>query len=367
MELAVLPPPLFPRTSEWMWEKSYPFCISRCSGVSTPPPICSGTHNPPAPALLHAVSPLNPVSTAQHHRHSHPRFLYLQARSASKTSPLIYMCVSQSQHTHTRPHTCTWRHLVFYLGDGTRHRRSLLSRHLRCLSPFEGWFWQNTCCNLLGFRSCQLGEYGSELLFHKLSGCDGLYLYLLCSRLWQTIPHICYIRRLQPNIFWAGHMGTRLYHLYLFFSIHSHSSILPSPHHLSFKDPLQYYTVFFAHHCLFSPLLTDAYPNSEVIYVWTNTTTTSVVVAEDGSRLNQYHLMGQTVGTENISTSTGRENNYIPWWLIAGAGEEIHQLQLFRKEAREASVGRGVLGRSCAGCWLFSRGTEMLRGLNAGS
>ena len=50
---------------------------------------------------------------------------------------------------------------------------------------------------------------------------------------------------------------------------------------------------------------TDAYPNSEVVYVWTNGTTKSVVVAEDGSRLNQYHLMGQTVGTENISTSTG--------------------------------------------------------------
>ncbi|KAJ7426737.1 Gamma-aminobutyric acid receptor subunit alpha-5 [Willisornis vidua] len=48
-----------------------------------------------------------------------------------------------------------------------------------------------------------------------------------------------------------------------------------------------------------------AYPNSEVVYVWTNSTTTSVVVAEDGSRLNQYHLIGQTVGTENISTSTG--------------------------------------------------------------
>ncbi|EHB08095.1 Gamma-aminobutyric acid receptor subunit alpha-5 [Heterocephalus glaber] len=47
-----------------------------------------------------------------------------------------------------------------------------------------------------------------------------------------------------------------------------------------------------------------AYPNSEVIYVWTNSSTKSVVVAEDGSRLNQYHLMGQTVGTENISTST---------------------------------------------------------------
>lgn len=49
----------------------------------------------------------------------------------------------------------------------------------------------------------------------------------------------------------------------------------------------------------------DAYPNSEVVYVWTNGSTKSVVVAEDGSRLNQYHLMGQTVGTENISTSTG--------------------------------------------------------------
>ncbi|KAB1257013.1 Gamma-aminobutyric acid receptor subunit alpha-5 [Camelus dromedarius] len=55
----------------------------------------------------------------------------------------------------------------------------------------------------------------------------------------------------------------------------------------------------------FCPPHTDAYPNSEVVYVWTNGTTKSVVVAEDGSRLNQYHLMGQTVGTENISTSTG--------------------------------------------------------------
>uniref|UniRef100_A0A8C0DB31 Gamma-aminobutyric acid receptor subunit alpha-5 n=1 Tax=Balaenoptera musculus TaxID=9771 RepID=A0A8C0DB31_BALMU len=50
----------------------------------------------------------------------------------------------------------------------------------------------------------------------------------------------------------------------------------------------------------------SAYPNSTVVYVWTNGTTKSVVVAEDGSRLNQYHLMGQTVGTEkNISTSKG--------------------------------------------------------------
>lgn len=57
--------------------------------------------------------------------------------------------------------------------------------------------------------------------------------------------------------------------------------------------------------CHFLSPYTDAYPNSEVVYVWTNDTTKSVVVAEDGSRLNQYHLMGQTVGTENISTSTG--------------------------------------------------------------
>uniref|UniRef100_A0A8D2L9P7 Gamma-aminobutyric acid type A receptor alpha5 subunit n=1 Tax=Varanus komodoensis TaxID=61221 RepID=A0A8D2L9P7_VARKO len=48
-----------------------------------------------------------------------------------------------------------------------------------------------------------------------------------------------------------------------------------------------------------------AYPNSEVIYVWTHTPAASVVVAEDGSRLNQYHLMGQSVDSENITTSTG--------------------------------------------------------------
>uniref|UniRef100_A0A8C5LAX5 Gamma-aminobutyric acid receptor subunit alpha-5 pseudogene n=1 Tax=Jaculus jaculus TaxID=51337 RepID=A0A8C5LAX5_JACJA len=48
-----------------------------------------------------------------------------------------------------------------------------------------------------------------------------------------------------------------------------------------------------------------AYPNSEVVYVWTNGSTKSVVVAEDGARLNQDHLKGQTAGTEHISTSTG--------------------------------------------------------------
>lgn len=53
-------------------------------------------------------------------------------------------------------------------------------------------------------------------------------------------------------------------------------------------------------------LFIDAYPNSEVRYEWTNLTEKSVVVAPDGSRLNQYHLIGKTVGTENISTSTGK-------------------------------------------------------------
>lgn len=63
------------------------------------------------------------------------------------------------------------------------------------------------------------------------------------------------------------------------------------------------------------PFPTDAYPNSEVVYVWTNGSTKSVVVAEDGSRLNQYHLMGQTVGTENISTSTGKRCLTYCLWL----------------------------------------------------
>ena len=49
----------------------------------------------------------------------------------------------------------------------------------------------------------------------------------------------------------------------------------------------------------------DAYPVSEVVYTWTQGAAKSVVVAEDGSRLNQYHLIGQTAGTEDIHTSRG--------------------------------------------------------------
>ena len=49
----------------------------------------------------------------------------------------------------------------------------------------------------------------------------------------------------------------------------------------------------------------DAYPVSEVVYTWTQEAAKSVVVAEEGSRLNQYHLIGQTAGTEDIYTSRG--------------------------------------------------------------
>ncbi|XP_043995605.1 gamma-aminobutyric acid receptor subunit alpha-3 isoform X3 [Gambusia affinis] len=48
-----------------------------------------------------------------------------------------------------------------------------------------------------------------------------------------------------------------------------------------------------------------AYTNSEVIYLWTQGDERSVAVAEDGSRLNQYDLLGHVIGKETISSSTG--------------------------------------------------------------
>lgn len=114
-------------------------------------------------------------------------------------------------------------------------------------------------CLLLGFRSRQLAENVWAAL-SCWSVCDGLYLYFYWFSLWQTILCICYIRRLQSNIFWAWHMETWLCHLYLFLSIQSHSSILPSPHHLSFKDPLKHYMMGFTHHCLFFPCVNRRLP-----------------------------------------------------------------------------------------------------------
>ncbi|XP_068105809.1 gamma-aminobutyric acid receptor subunit alpha-3 [Hyperolius riggenbachi] len=48
-----------------------------------------------------------------------------------------------------------------------------------------------------------------------------------------------------------------------------------------------------------------AYPSTEVIYAWTNESGNSVAVAPDGSRLNQYDLLGHVEGTETIRSSTG--------------------------------------------------------------
>jgi len=49
----------------------------------------------------------------------------------------------------------------------------------------------------------------------------------------------------------------------------------------------------------------DAYTNNEVIYLWTQGAERSVAMAEDGSRLNQYDLLGHVIGKETISSSTG--------------------------------------------------------------
>ncbi|KAJ8385803.1 hypothetical protein AAFF_G00182470 [Aldrovandia affinis] len=48
-----------------------------------------------------------------------------------------------------------------------------------------------------------------------------------------------------------------------------------------------------------------AYTITEVTYIWSQNATNSVDVALDGSRLNQYDLLGQTVGEETIKSSTG--------------------------------------------------------------
>uniref|UniRef100_A0A8C0RIM4 Neurotransmitter-gated ion-channel transmembrane domain-containing protein n=1 Tax=Canis lupus familiaris TaxID=9615 RepID=A0A8C0RIM4_CANLF len=49
----------------------------------------------------------------------------------------------------------------------------------------------------------------------------------------------------------------------------------------------------------------NAYTTAEVVYSWTLGKNKSVEVAQDGSRLNQYDLLGHVVGTEIIRSSTG--------------------------------------------------------------
>lgn len=51
--------------------------------------------------------------------------------------------------------------------------------------------------------------------------------------------------------------------------------------------------------------LLDAYTRAEVVYVWDRGPAQSVVVADDGSRLNQYDLMGQSVDSGVVQSSTG--------------------------------------------------------------
>ncbi|KAI3373509.1 hypothetical protein L3Q82_022105 [Scortum barcoo] len=59
-----------------------------------------------------------------------------------------------------------------------------------------------------------------------------------------------------------------------------------------------------------------AYTNNEVIYLWTQGDERSVAVAEDGSRLNQYDLLGHVIGKETISSSTGNRAGRLDKALI---------------------------------------------------
>ena len=72
---------------------------------------------------------------------------------------------------------------------------------------------------------------------------------------------------------------------------------------------LNYYIVFkpvCGISCSYPNLLfSDAYTLTEVTYIWTRNASASVVVAPDGSRLNQYDLLGQTVENNTIKSSTG--------------------------------------------------------------
>lgn len=62
--------------------------------------------------------------------------------------------------------------------------------------------------------------------------------------------------------------------------------------------------------------LSDAYTNNEVVYIWTKGDEDSVVVAKDGSRLNQYDLLGHDIGKESMSSSTGTLTTYLPLFIV---------------------------------------------------
>lgn len=54
--------------------------------------------------------------------------------------------------------------------------------------------------------------------------------------------------------------------------------------------------------------------------MWTRGAAQSVVVAEDGSRLNQYDLMGQSVDSGVVQSSTGR----FSVWLLCALNHTDH-------------------------------------------
>lgn len=62
---------------------------------------------------------------------------------------------------------------------------------------------------------------------------------------------------------------------------------------------------------VFALSASDAYTKTEVTYIWTRNASQSVDVAADGSRLNQYDLVGQTVGKETIKSSTGEQHAFM--------------------------------------------------------
>lgn len=92
------------------------------------------------------------------------------------------MCTYPKLSTHSRSHACPQHHLVFYRGNGTRHRSSPLPRHSRCTTAFEGGLQEMPSAAHWGLGTASYVSMGLSCSL-KSSGCDGLYLYLHCSTL----------------------------------------------------------------------------------------------------------------------------------------------------------------------------------------
>lgn len=62
--------------------------------------------------------------------------------------------------------------------------------------------------------------------------------------------------------------------------------------------------------------------------MWTRGAALSVVVAEDGSRLNQYDLMGQSVDSGVVQSSTGRFQPPPRFFMRALLSNESHDKRM---------------------------------------